>query len=207
MTNSYIGSVIEQRLNRRELLQSALLGVAALPFVSWTAGANAGGLGFQAIAGSKADQVVLPPGYTHDVVIRWGDSLSSQVASMDTAAIPNGSLLEPKAAQQQLHQFGSNCDAIHFFQLNTGAMSNRGVLCVNHEYTNDTLMFPGGKGAREHIMQHPSVVTMSKPAHGISVVEVQKHKGRWSYRQSSGYNRRITADTPLEIKGPARGYA
>jgi secreted PhoX family phosphatase len=214
MTNPYIGAVIDQRLNRRELLQSALL-ATALPFASWSVNAAGGGLNFKAIMGSKEDRIILPAGYAHEVVIRWGDSLNASTPSMDSTAIAKGSLFEPKAAQQQLHQFGTNCDAIQFFQLNAGNKSSHGVLCVNNEYVNDWLMYPGRKlvfgtdpqHVREHITQHPNIVPMSKAAHGISVVEVRQVKNKWGYSRTSGYNRRITADTPFAIKGPARGYA
>ena len=213
MAHDYIGSVIEQRINRREVLQSVLL-ATTLPFASWAASPVAGKLNFSAIAGSTDDCVVLPPGYTHDVVIRWGDALSSRVPDMHTADIPKGSLLQPDAARHQSQQFGSNCDAIHFFQLNAGSRSTQGVLCVNNEYTNDWLMYPGRKQVfgsdpqhvREHILKYPSIVSMSKAAHGISVVEVHKRRAQWSYQKDSKYNRRITADTLIEIKGPARGY-
>lgn len=214
MNNPYIGSVIEQRLSRRELLQSALLS-ATLPFASWPTYAAETALSFKAIGGSKEDRVIVPDGYTHDVVIRWGDSLNTKTPDLDVATVTRGGLFEPKAAQQQLQQFGTNCDAIQFFQLNAGAKSTNGVLCVNNEYTNDWLMFPGRKlvfgtdprHVREQIMQYPSIVALSKAAHGISVVEVQRSKSKWGYSKTSKYNRRITADTPFEIKGPARGYA
>ncbi len=214
MTNPYIGSVIEQRLNRREVLQSALA-ATALPFTSWSAEAAASGLGFTAIAGSTEDRVILPPGYTHDVVIRWGDALFPGVPDMNVAGIPRGGLFEQTAVQQQVQQFGSNCDALQFFQLNTGHRSTQGLLCVNHEYTIDWLMYPGRKRVfggdpqhvREHITQHPSIVAMSKAAHGMAVVQVQKSRDRWGYSKTSKYNRRITADTPFEIRGPARGHA
>ncbi len=215
MTNPYIGSVIEQRLSRRELLQSVLVTAAALPFTAWSSELTATGLKFKSIVGSSEDKVIVPDGYTYDVVIRWGDSLNPAAPNMDMAGLPKGSLLQPIAAQQQLQQFGSNCDAIQFFQLNSGKQSTNGVLCINNEYTNDGLMYPGripgfGGGAahaREYIAQHPSSVAMSKAAHGISVVEVQKHKSKWGYNKTSKYNRRITADTPFAIQGPARGSA
>jgi secreted PhoX family phosphatase len=214
MTNPYIGSVIEQRLSRRELLKSALL-AAALPFASWSANAAQSGLNFKAILGSKDDRIVLPDGYTWDLVIRWGDSLHRSVPNLDTESIKKGGLLEAKAAQQQLRQFGSHCDAIQFFQLNAGRTSTQGVLCVNNEYTNDGLMYPGRKRVpgsgpnhvREYIEQNPNMVAMTKAAHGVSVVEVQQKRGRWGYSKTSKYNRRITADTPFNIKGPARGHA
>lgn len=45
-----------------------------------------------------------------------------------------------------------------------------------------------------------------KAAHGISVVEVAETDGAWGIVKDSPYNRRITADTPIQITGPARGH-
>ncbi len=214
MTRTYIGQVIERRCTRRELLQSTLLS-SLLPLASRAAGIDSAALDFKGIAGSQADRIILPEGYVYDAVIRWGDSLDPKVADMDAAGIPKGSLLKPEAASYQLQQFGSNCDAIHFFQLNTGLKSTRGVLCVNNEYTNDWLMYPGRKKVfgtdpqhvKEQIQQYHSIVEMSQAAQGISVLEVEKHQSRWRYLKTSRYNRRITPSTWMDIKGPARGNA
>lgn len=214
MTQSYIGFLIEQRLSRRGLLHSALL-ATALPLASLQPRAATHSLGFKSITGSKEDRIILPEGYVYDVLIRWGEALSHRVPDMDATGIQKGGLLTADAALNQLQQFGSNCDAIHFFQLNAAIKSTQGVLCINNEYTNDWLMYAGRKQAfgndpqhvRDYILQHPSVVAMSKAAHGISVVEVQRDHGPWRYLKSSKYNRRVTASTLIEIKGPARGYA
>ncbi|MBL8267331.1 MAG: PhoX family phosphatase [Steroidobacter sp.] len=168
-------------------------------------------LGFKPIAGSKADAIVLPPGYTHDVLIRWGDSLSSSVPDLDTSKLEAGVLLGAKAAEYQRGQFGENCDAIHFFPLN--GRSDHGVLCVNNEYTDDGTMFPGhpgfrgvGNGAsRAFVKEHPQVAHVSKAAQGVSIVEIKRERGRWRFVKDSRFNRRITADTPIDIGGPARG--
>ena len=42
-------------------------------------------------------------------------------------------------------------------------------------------------------------------AHGVSIVEVMKSGASYSVNRSSSFNRRITAATPMEISGPARG--
>ena len=42
-----------------------------------------------------------------------------------------------------------------------------------------------------------------KNAHGVSVIEVQEHGGEWKVVRPSKYARRITADTPIHISGPA----
>ena len=50
----------------------------------------------------------------------------------------------------------------------------------------------------------------SKAAHGVSVFEIEQTGGpkgkRWAIVKDSPYNRKITADTPISITGPARGH-
>jgi secreted PhoX family phosphatase len=211
--------LLAQRLTRRQVLHAgAALAPVAMAGSALFASPDADAsrttqLGFKPIQGSKADAIVLPPSYTYDVVIRWGDSLSSSVPDLDTTKLDAGALLEPKAAEYQRGQFGQNCDAIHFFPLN--GRSDHGVLCVNNEYTDDGLMFPGHPGfrglrgavSREYVNRQRQVVAVSKAAQGVSVVEIKRERGRWRFVKDSKYNRRITADTPINIGGPARGAA
>lgn len=204
--------LLAQRLTRRQVLQAgaAIAGSALLASNDANA-ARATQLGFKPIQGSKADAIVLPSGYTHDVLIRWGESLSAAVPDLDATKLDAGVLLEPKAAEYQRMQFGQNCDAIHYFPLNGRA--DHGVLCVNNEYTDDRLMFPGHPGfrglrdavSREYVKRQQQVVAVSKAAQGVSIVEVKRERGRWRFVKDSKYNRRITADTPINIGGPARG--
>jgi secreted PhoX family phosphatase len=48
-------------------------------------------------------------------------------------------------------------------------------------------------------------VRKGKAAHGVSVIEIANSGGNWSLVKDSKYNRRITADAPMEITGPVRG--
>lgn len=210
--------LLQHRLTRRQVLDAglALAPLAAAPALLKSADAAADtqeALSFAAIRGSSADTVVLPPGYTYDIVARWGDSLSSAVPDLDTARLAKGALFEPQAAEHQRKQFGQNCDAIHFFPLNQ--RGDRGVLCVNNEYTDDALMFvghPGFVGAikgegLDYVRQHPQVVSVTQAAQGVSVIEVARRRGRWQLVKNSRFNRRITAITPSDVGGPARGSA
>lgn len=216
----YFGHVLEQRLTRRELLEGALV---AAPFIavgstlSWNAAdaaaAASGALTFKSIQGSKEDRIVVSPGYTADVVIRWGESLYAGTPDLDTTTLAGGALLTATAAARQARQFGYNCDAIHFFPLR--ADNTSGVLCVNNEYTEDSLLFPdyGGSSARavwlqKFVTEHPESVAFTKAAHGVSVVAVERdarRRGPWVADKAARFNRRITADTPMSINGPARG--
>ena len=43
-------------------------------------------------------------------------------------------------------------------------------------------------------------------AHGGSVVEIRKANGKWQVVRDGKLNRRITAETEMEITGPAAGH-
>ena len=82
--------------------------------------------------------------------------------------------------------------------------SDRGLLCVNHEYTNAHLMFPGFAGNDKTTRAQ---VDVEMAAHGHSVVEVRKAAGQWAVVKDSPYNRRISAlETRMRLSGPAAGH-
>jgi secreted PhoX family phosphatase len=216
-----IEELLQQRLTRREVLQqsTALGGLTAFGFAFDTARAATAPVSktsFVEITSSNADRISLPPGYTHDVVIRWGDAMWSDTPSLDTSSMRAGGLLTPTAAVAQQRQFGEHCDAIQYFRLDAGHGTSRsGVLCINNEYTDDELLFPGRRPVwgtdpahiRELVSRNPGIVHFAKAAHGVSVVEVARSTTGWTHRRDSHFNRRITADTPIEVRGPARGAA
>jgi uncharacterized protein len=211
--------LLSQRLTRRRLLATgaaiAPLAIAGGGLLSACASPPmpARSLSFKPIQGSTADEVLLPPGYQHDVVVRWGDSLWTSAPDLDAARLADGVLLKSGAAESQQRQFGTSCDAIHYFPLD--ARGARGILCVNNEFTLDEMMFPQHSGllgalrgeGRAYVSKHPQVVDVAKAATGVSVVEVARIDGRWRLVKDSRFNRRITAQTPMDIGGPARGAA
>jgi secreted PhoX family phosphatase len=145
--------------------------------------------------------------------VRWGESLWSSTPDLDAARLADGVLLEAGAAERQQRQFGTSCDAIHFFPLD--ARGDRGILCVNNEFTLDEMMFPGHRGmlgalrgeVRGYVTKYPQSVAVSKAAVGVTVLEIARVGGHWQKVKDSRFNRRITAETPMEIGGPARGTA
>ncbi|MFC4254841.1 PhoX family protein [Croceibacterium xixiisoli] len=141
----------------------------------------------------------LPIGYTRQVVIRWGDPLFADAPAFDVAR------LSPATARRQ---FGINNDYTAFLPLPLGSgSSDHGLLVVNHEYPNPQLMFPGldVAGLAENITRDQVDICIA--ACGVSVVEVQRDAaGQWGVVQGGAYNRRITADTPIRISGPAAGH-
>ncbi|MEN3029069.1 MAG: PhoX family phosphatase [Aquificaceae bacterium] len=188
----YIGEVIRSAIDRRGFL--VILGAGlALPEVSL-----ASGPGFKSLLPDNEDRIVLPEGYRHKVLIRWGDSLDGG-GSLDWNGIyRRGPTTED--IERQKHCFGYNCDYVGFMSLSRG----RALLVVNHEYTNPELMFADFEPSEKRPTGEEALFMLE--AHGISVVEIRKEKEGWSYIKGSNYNKRITGSTRCEISGPAKGH-
>ncbi|MCU0492317.1 MAG: PhoX family phosphatase [Chloroflexaceae bacterium] len=197
------GEIAERSLSRRAFLKSASLTsmavVAALAVGTEPAAAQRAPLGlrFQPIAPTApdVDDLVVPDGYFARTLIRWGEPLAADVPAHNVWA---------QTPALQARQFGYNCDFVGFLPLPLGSTnSNRGLLAVNHEYTNEELMFPGYDAKNPTRNQ----VDVGIEAHGVSVVEIQRAPdGNWSYVRDSPYNRRLTGTTPMRISGPAASH-
>jgi secreted PhoX family phosphatase len=208
--NPTIGDVIAARFGRRDILKGAL-GVAAIAAtVSPLALAAADGnyadapsrFRFQELEAGVDDNHHVAAGYEADVLIRWGDPV-----------LPGAPAFSPQAhtAAAQRLQFGYNNDYLAYFPL-PGAEnpSTHGLLVVNHEYTNEELIFPGLARPESKQAKRPPTTPeragIEMAAHGGSVIEVRRVNGKWQVVAGSQYARRIDADTPMEITGPAAGH-
>ena len=155
-----------------------------------------GSLGFEGVAVSTADQVIVPRGYSVQVLYSWGDAtgIATGVAA-DTVAFSASN-----TALEQTLQAGMHHDGMHFFPLGRG---NHGLLVINHEYTDDGLLHVDGMKTWT-----PEKVRKAQAAHGVSVIEIQRLKsGNWQVIRPSKYARRITSYTPMRLSGPAAGEA
>ena len=189
---------------RRVWLQGGLGAALAAAFGPLAAGlsgcATAGGggpkLGFQSVPPTRADTVVVPPGYTAQVVAPWGEPVG--IAGNMPAWRPDAS----NSAADQAVQMGMHHDGLHFYPLGTGAeASRRGLLVMNHEYTDDGLLHPGGLADWS-----AEKVRKGQAAHGVSVVEVALGADGWQLVRPSRHARRFTASTPFAVGGPAAGH-
>jgi uncharacterized protein len=66
---------------------------------------------------------------------------------------------------------------------------------------------PAAVAAETFAKMTPELVAIEMMAHGGSVLEVRRVDGSWRVVPDSRYARRITAETPMEITGPAAGHA
>ena len=153
-------------------------------------------LGFQPIALTLDDKVTIPQGYTQQVLLRYGDPITPGTPRMTMANV------SPDLAKRT---FGYNCDLNVWFPTQMrGDRDFRGLLFVNHEYTEGQRMFATYDPKNPTAAQ----VDVELAAHGGTIVELERTGTEWSVVMASPYNRRINAlDSVCEITGPLRGDA
>ena len=213
--NETFEQVLDARLSRRGFLEGGLTAAAGITLGGASAllksvPASAHGrshrplLGFDAIPVSTADTVIVPAGYTAEVLIAWGDPVSNGPEFAQDAS---------NSADDQAKQWGMHNDGLVYFPING---SWHGLLAQNNEYADEGLMFTDGVANWDEEKTNKSL-----NAHGVSIIEIKKglhdnHRRRWRNRGSkkdsdwhvvehSKYARRITGQTPMKIGGPAAG--
>ncbi len=201
--NDIFERVVERRLARRNFLKgaTAAAGILVINPVKPTENAQTTApqpLTFTPIQLSEADTVTVAPNYISQVVIKWGDPLFPGVQPFNP---------DRQTPELQARQFGYNCDFVGLFPFPRSSRplpkrrTSRGLLVVNHEYTDPINMFrnyTSGQPTREQ-------VDIELAAHGLTVVELEYGAVGWSYKFSR-YNRRITGETEILITGPAAGH-
>ena len=194
-------AVAEQRFSRRGVL-AGIAGAAAVGALSGTmvsrralASTMSSTLTFKEIPHQYDATHHVADGYSAKVLLRWGDPVEPGAPAFD----PNN-----QTAAAQAKQFGYNCDYIGFLPLPAGSGSgDRGLLCVNHEYTNKHLMFPG---VDKKTVLNREQTDIEMAAHGHTVIEIAMQGGNWAPVADSRYNRRIHVGTPMKLSGPAAGH-
>lgn len=166
------------------------------------------GIGFESIPPSVApvaDKVSIPPGYNVDVLLAWGDPIMHKAPDWNPDATQD--------AEVQEMQFGMHCDGMHFFPFEDkkGPSSDRGLLVVNQEYTHESILHPDGldelSGGLPGSVATIEKIRKSQAAHGVSIVEIRRTGKKWKIVKNSKHARRITANTPMKLSGPAAGSA
>jgi uncharacterized protein len=206
--------VMEARVARRGFLMGGLATAATGLFGASLSGKAAlaqttsGLIGFKAVPVSYDDTVVVPEGYSFQIIGGTGEPISGDMPAYRTGA---------NTGAEQEHQIGQGHDGIHFFAID--GSSEDGLLVENHEYIEPRFLHaekPNYKGkafnkSAVHYnadgMRDDDEVRMEIAAHGISIFRTTKQAdGSWAI-VADPHNRRITANTPMEIAGPVRGSA
>jgi len=187
--------VVDRAISRRGFLGRGIA-VGATAFVMGSTALTpirafaASRLAFDAVPANSDDTITVPNGYSWHIVVKWGDPLWSNAPDFDQATRGNGASQETS--------YGDNIVGMALF-----AIGNQNVLVNNNEYTNRKIIY----GNRESgLPENADDVRKGKAAHGVSVTEIAEKDGKWGVVIDSPFNRRITADTPMDITGPARGH-
>jgi uncharacterized protein len=188
--------LLQSRMSRRNFLRgmsvagagAAVAGVvpgAVLKAVAAPAGAVAAaqamGLPFAPTDISVADDVVVPEGYTFQVIIKRGDVFTRDGKT-----------------------FGDNADWTGWYpidMLEGGDSYDEGLLTVNNEYLNP-LLVSGYTGEGEKTVDQ---INLEKDAVGMAVVHIRKVDGLWTVVTDSDFARRFDARTSILLSGPVAG--
>jgi len=160
--------------------------------------------------------------YEMQVIIPWGDPLEP---GGPVWSEPRGDETEEEwlaRAADQTRQLGIGHDGMHFFPISLarrkyhdGRPDHRdkldnhlGVLAINHEFGGNfhVLRIADDMDGRQQPAQNLGQVRTSQHAHGVAIVAIGEHKGRWRTLRSR-YSRRVHANSEVEFSGPAAGHS
>ncbi|MBX7433708.1 PhoX family phosphatase [Mycobacterium sp. Y57] len=148
------------------------------------------GMNFTSVPPNSEDAVVVADGYQQGVVISWGDPVLPDAPAFD---------VDNQTGAAQRGQFGFNNDFAGLLPI--PGSTGRYLLVTNFEYVTPQFMFPGFDAAAPTREQFD----VERAAVGMGVVEVERTPEGGLKPVLGKYNRRITADTPMTLTGPAAG--
>ncbi|ERM16703.1 PhoX family protein [Brevibacillus laterosporus] len=141
---------------------------------------------FTPIKPSTKDDVILPQGFTYNVIALYGDKIN---ASGDT--------------------FGFNADFNCFLPMN--GKSDHGLLWTNHEYCGELEYYVNGydnlNADPQNNKRTQEQISKYLYALGGSVIEIKKEQGKWTLVPTSKYGRRVSGLTKHLMTGPAASLA
>lgn len=220
--NTSFASVLTARMQRRTLMKggvgAALVSVMGMSLVGCSDSDSDDGststsgdvqssteLGFKAVAVSTENRVVVPEGYSTVTFVPWGTPIIGSYPEYRADGTNTG--------EDQEQQVGMHHDGVHFFPIDQkagGNSSTEGLLVMNHEYINQSALHASGptKAVDNGGVRPADEVRKEIAAHGVSVIHIKRDStGTWDIVFGSPFNRRITGNTEMDIRGPVRGYS
>jgi secreted PhoX family phosphatase len=170
-------------------------------------------LTFEAVPKNTLDKVTLPPGYQFTVLHGTGDRLVSSIPAYSNKGTETDDWSQ---------RVGDHHDGIELFHLDSAGkytknMTDRALLCMNHESSADAHFFhPNGQTSNGvsgkkydqfgqwDLGTRPGLEALKEiNHHGVSIVEINRGSTGWTYKLDSAFNRRITPQTVCRVAGPA----
>ncbi|ODA68811.1 hypothetical protein A7A08_00645 [Methyloligella halotolerans] len=206
-TNRTLGEIVARRYSRRDVMRgalgvaaaTALFGRKALTSAEAKPVAAPSRFDFQEVAAGIDEDAHVADGYRAQILLRWGDPVFADAPDFDPY---------DQSPEAQLRQFGYNNDYIGFIPLN--AAGTRALLCVNHEYTNEEVMFPDLPRQDQSAFfkdMTKRLTEIEMAAHGVTILEIERIGEDWVPKLDSSHNRRISPlVTEMGVDGPAAGH-
>ena len=207
--------------SRRQLIRGALglaglglLSDSLIPFANAATGTNAEArIGFSALQKSLLDSVQLPAGYSYKILHASGDPLTDKMSAFSNQGLE---------LDDWSLRIGDQHDGMDIFYIDdkgqyTETDTGRALLVVNHESSAEShFLHPKGQTSNGQqgrkfdqfgawdLGSRPELEVLKEiNLHGVSIVEITKGPRGWNYRLDSPLNRRLTAQTPMPVTGPA----
>ena len=194
---SKLEDLIHKKLSRRNLIKqtgkaSAFLTIGAILPVEFfdlklfrnKKSNSPDGILFNPIEPSMEDSYILPEGFDYKIIRMWGDKINDS------------------------EYFGFNNDFVGYLPIDFhsgGKNSDDGLLIVNHEFPSPLFInnysdedFKKGK------IKTKEEIEAEKRSVGISVFRVKRENGEWKFTDDLNYNRRIDANSQIQICGNAK---
>lgn len=220
--NAEFLDLFNKSISRRELITKTAGGAVAITLATTLTGCNddnnsapAGtdgtfddsktpsSLQFKAVDKNTLNAFTVPEGYEARVLYAMGDPIAASLSEWDDNNVPSGASFTKRS--------GDCHDGMTFFGMKNSQYdaneSNEGLLVMNHEYINNAnLIHPAQNTVNQAIRGEDDVIREIN-VHGVSIVHVIKDPNSQVVRinQSSPFNRRITAATPIDFAGPVKG--
>lgn len=146
---------------------------------------------FKSIAATTGDQVLIPEGYSTDVLFSAGDAVTAGAAAY------TGSFLDSAGYEKVA---GGNHDGMHFYSIAGVDPNLGGLLTINHEAPDAQILFSGSYNAATAGAEQKKIALSSV---GVSVIEVGIVNGKWAVKKDSRFNKRYTGNSVYNVSGPA----
>ncbi|STZ56414.1 Predicted phosphatase [Moraxella lacunata] len=165
-------------------------------------------LKFTAVPHYTGGDMIVADGYRAELILPMGTPIVSGLGEWTDDRMVVGESFK--------YRMGDNHDGMWFFGLKNGSyapdVSERGLLAMNHEYTNSNLNpienYSDQDDTAPKIFQKRRLandVRREIHAHGVSVVEVKRTPTGYELIKDSPFNKRYTSGTPAQLSGVAKG--
>ncbi len=216
--NPTFSSIMDSFVSRRGVLKggaglTAMAVFGGLPLAAQAANPTKlplpKSLKFKAVPHYTGNEMQVAEGYTAKAFLHLGEPLVDGIEAFRDDRQHSG--------ESFAYRMGDNHDGMWFFGMTNGqrndAESRRGLLAINHEYTNENL-HPNGFVTTEDKTEAPIFqkrrtsmdVRREANAHGVTVVEVtRKADNSFDMVKNSRFNRRFTSTTEANLAGAVAG--